>query len=63
MNQAQPACKACGRTEFVKGKLNNGYARVMPINKAFSLGSGVIYTFCKRCGEIASMKIESPEKF
>jgi hypothetical protein len=43
--------------------MNNGYANVMPIGKTFSFGSPLIFTFCKRCGEVASIKVEKPEKF
>lgn len=63
MNQGQLTCKACGNTAFAKGRVSNGYANVMPIDKALSFGSPLIYTFCKRCGEVASIKIEKPDKF
>lgn len=59
----QLTCKACGSTTFTKGEINNGDANVMPIGKAFSFGSSIIFTFCKRCGEVSSIKIEKPEKF
>ncbi|KOP81847.1 hypothetical protein AN957_09510 [Cytobacillus solani] len=60
-NQVQ-TCKACGSTKFTKGRLD-GYAKVRPINKTFSLGSNLILTFCKKCGEVSSMKVEKPNKF
>jgi uncharacterized Zn finger protein len=63
MNQENVTCKACGGDTFVKGQISNGYANVMPINSFLSTGSPVIYTFCKRCGEVASIKIAKPEKF
>jgi ribosomal protein L37E len=63
MNEANLVCKSCGSTTFTKGEMNNGYANVMPIGKTFSFGSPLIFTFCKRCGEVASIKVEKPEKF
>ncbi|WP_141504590.1 hypothetical protein [Paenibacillus luteus] len=63
MNQENLSCKVCGSNTFAKGEIINGYARVMPIGKMFASGSPVIYTFCKECGEVASIKIEKPEKF
>jgi uncharacterized Zn finger protein len=63
MNQENLTCKACGNTTFAKGELNAVDARVMPIGKSFTFGSPVIYTFCKKCGEVASIKITKPEKF
>jgi len=62
MNQENLTCKACGSNTFTKGEVNNGHAHVMPIGK-FSFGSPVIYTFCKTCGEVASIKIKKPERF
>lgn len=56
-------CKACGGSTFAQGQINNGYSRVMPINKTFSWGSGLLLTFCKKCGEVASVKVENPQKF
>ncbi|HIW31812.1 MAG TPA: hypothetical protein IAA29_03405 [Candidatus Paenibacillus intestinavium] len=63
MNQENLTCKACGSTTFAKGEVNNEYAKVKPIGKMFTFGSPVIYTFCKNCGEVASIKIAKPEKF
>ncbi|MCR8656884.1 hypothetical protein [Paenibacillus endoradicis] len=63
MNQENLTCKACGSNTFTKGEITNGYAFVMPIDKFLSSGSPVIYTFCKTCGEVASIKIKKPEKF
>lgn len=62
MNNKDLVCNSCGGTKFTKGRLD-GYAKVRPINKAFSLGSGLILTFCKKCGEVSSMKVENPNKF
>jgi uncharacterized Zn finger protein len=63
MNQENLTCKACGSTTFAKGEVNNGTANLMPIGKFFSFGSPVIFTFCKKCGEVASIKIEKPDMF
>lgn len=63
MSQDNLVCKSCGNTTFAKGEMSNGYANVMPIGKTFSFGSPVIFTFCKRCGEVASIKVKKPEKF
>ncbi|MEK3795617.1 hypothetical protein MKX42_28120 [Paenibacillus sp. FSL R7-0204] len=62
-NPENLTCKACGSTTFVKGEVNAVDARVMPIGKTFSFGSPVIYTFCKKCGEVASIRIKNPDKF
>ncbi|MDF9843692.1 MULTISPECIES: hypothetical protein [unclassified Paenibacillus] len=63
MNQENLTCKACGSNTFAKGEIKNGYGNVMPIGKPFTFGSPVIYTFCKKCGEVVSIKIAKPEKF
>lgn len=63
MNQENLICKACGSNNFTKGEISSGYANVMPIGKFLSTGSPVLYTFCKNCGEVASIKIQKPEKF
>ncbi|MBS4216214.1 hypothetical protein [Neobacillus rhizophilus] len=59
----QEPCKACGGTSFSKGKVSNNYAKIMPISKFFSTGSSLIYTFCKDCGEVSSIKVEDTSKF
>ena len=56
-------CTSCENTTFKQGKISNGYAKLMPIDKFFSTGSALIYTFCSECGEVASIKVENPEKF
>lgn len=55
-------CKACGSKSFTQGKLS-GYANVMPVEKIGFRGSSLILTFCKDCGEVASMKIDKPHRF
>lgn len=63
MNKVNLVCKSCGSTTFTKGEINSGYANVMPIGKYFSFFSPLIFIFCKRCGEVASIKVEKLEKF
>jgi len=63
MNQDNLTCKACESNTFTQGEVYNGYAQVMPVNKFLSTGSPIIYTFCKKCGEVASIRIAKPEKF
>ncbi|NOU77735.1 hypothetical protein GC101_02465 [Paenibacillus sp. LMG 31459] len=62
MNQNNLICKACGNNTFAEGKLE-GYANVRPVNNYFSFGSKLTLTICKRCGEVASMKVDKFEKF
>lgn len=59
----QESCKACGSHLFAKGKISNGHAKIMPIDKMFSKGSSLIYTLCKECGEVSSIKVEDTSKF
>ncbi|MEK3762556.1 MULTISPECIES: hypothetical protein [unclassified Paenibacillus] len=63
MIQENTTCKACGGTTFAKGEVNAVDARLMPIGKTFSFGSPVIYTFCKKCGEVVSIRVKNPDKF
>jgi ribosomal protein L37E len=63
MNKENKECETCGGTSFTQGQMNNGYANLMPVNKALSFGSPLIFTFCKRCGEVASIQVMKPEKF
>jgi hypothetical protein len=54
-------CKACGKSDFAYG---SDHTFVRPLNKKFtSVGSNKIFKFCKHCGEVASIRIENPEKF
>jgi hypothetical protein len=55
-------CKACGSDSFTKGEMD-GYAKLKPINTLFAIGSSLTYTFCKDCGEVASIKVNKPHKF
>ncbi|WP_042351636.1 hypothetical protein [Bacillus massiliigorillae] len=55
-------CRACGNNTFTQGKLGNGYTSVTPVDKMFG-SSPLIITFCKECGEVASIKVKNPKKF
>lgn len=60
----QESCNACGSiSSFIKGIIRNGHAKIMPIEKVFSTGSSLIYTFSKDCGEVSSIKVEDTSKF
>ncbi|ASA19935.1 hypothetical protein [Paenibacillus donghaensis] len=63
MIQDNLVCKACGSTTFVQGDMSNGYANLMPLDKKFSFGSPLLFTFCKKCGEVASIKVKNTDKF
>ncbi len=63
MNEANSVCKSCGSTTFTKGEMSRGDSNLLPIGKTFSFGSPLIFTFCKKCGEVASIKVTKPEKF
>jgi ribosomal protein L40E len=56
------ACKRCGHNEFKDGMLGSGHANVKGIDKNLSIGSGVLITFCAKCGEITSLRVKNPEK-
>lgn len=56
------SCKACGNDTFSQGILGNGFTSVTPVHKALG-SSRLILTLCKKCGEVASMRVEIPEKF
>ncbi|KAB7668056.1 hypothetical protein [Bacillus sp. B1-b2] len=55
-------CRDCGSTTFAEGSLE-GYAAVRPTDKIFSTGSPITVLFCKKCGEVVSMKVKQTEKF
>lgn len=62
MHQQKLTCKSCGSNSFTSGIMDN-YAKLRPTNKSFLAGSALIYTFCKDCGEVASIKVDKPHKF
>jgi hypothetical protein len=55
-------CLACGNDTFAKGKLGNGFTSVTPLEKLLG-SSPLILTFCKKCGEVVSIKVQNPDKF
>lgn len=59
----QFVCKSCKGNTYTQGTVNHGYALIRPINKMFSSGSSLTYTFCKDCGEVSSIKVDKPHKF
>ena len=62
MDEKKFICKFCGCDSFTIGIMDN-YAKLRPIDKSFYAGSPLIYTFCKDCGEVASIKVDKPHKF
>ncbi|SEQ66181.1 hypothetical protein SAMN05216362_12125 [Piscibacillus halophilus] len=55
-------CKVCGNDEFYKGRLGSGTTSLRPLNKIMG-SSFMILTFCSKCGEVSSIKVENPGKF
>lgn len=63
MTNQKQECKSCGGTNFTKGQLD-GYAKLVPLKSLFGIKSSkVIFTFCKNCGEVSSIKVDSPQLF
>ncbi|MCM3768719.1 hypothetical protein M3234_28005 [Neobacillus niacini] len=62
-NEQVMTCRSCEGTTFASGKVSNGHAKLMPLGMTFSTGSSLIYTFCKECGEVSSIKVKDPGKF
>jgi predicted nucleic-acid-binding Zn-ribbon protein len=58
MNETK--CPKCSHTEFAQG---TDYMGVRPLGKKLSAGSQKIYTFCLKCGEVVSTRIENPSIF
>ncbi|MFB7155428.1 hypothetical protein [Lysinibacillus sp. NPDC056232] len=63
MSEEKLICKSCGSDSFTKGIMGNGFAYVKPADNIFKSGSPLIFTICKKCGEVASIKIKNFEKF
>jgi uncharacterized Zn finger protein len=60
--QANSTCKKCGHTRFSEGILGKaGYEKVRSASKIFG-SSNLVLLFCENCGEVASMRVERPEK-
>jgi predicted nucleic-acid-binding Zn-ribbon protein len=54
-------CPKCNSTEFAEG---TDFMGIKPLDKKFSIiSSNKIYTFCLKCGEVVSTRIENPGKF
>jgi predicted nucleic-acid-binding Zn-ribbon protein len=53
-------CPKCNGVEFAEG---TDFMSVKPVDKKFSMGSNKIYTFCLSCGEVISIRIETPTIF
>ncbi|WP_417898139.1 hypothetical protein ABN702_18035 [Bacillus haimaensis] len=58
MNETK--CPKGSNTEFAQG---TDYMGVRPLDKKFSAGSQKFYTFCLKCGEVVSTRIENPSIF
>jgi len=58
-------CKSCGHDSFTIGQVGGDFnqGNIRPIDSVFSVGSPFIVTFCKDCGEVASIKVEKPQYF
>lgn len=55
-------CTVCGNEIFKKGKLT-GIAALQSLKSRSGInGSELIFTFCSKCGEVLSIKVEKPEK-
>ncbi|GGE83592.1 hypothetical protein [Priestia taiwanensis] len=56
------SCKKCGHTRFSEGVLGkSGYDKVRNPSKMFG-GSNLLLLFCESCGEVASLRVERPDK-
>lgn len=58
-------CLACEHDTFATGQVGSitSEGNVRPIGSIMGTGSPLILTFCKKCGEVASIKVAKPEKF
>ncbi|MFJ5566155.1 hypothetical protein [Lysinibacillus xylanilyticus] len=58
-------CKVCGNDSFATGQIGSATSQgnVRPIGSIIAVGSPLILTFCKNCGEVASFKVDNPKKF
>ncbi|TYR97542.1 hypothetical protein FZC84_18635 [Rossellomorea vietnamensis] len=52
-------CRSCNGESFVQA---SDYINLRPLNKRMTLGSEKVYTICVKCGEVASIKVQNPEK-
>ncbi len=65
MENGNLVCKACGGDSFTTGQVggNSSHANIRPIGSIMAFGSPILMTFCKNCGEVASIKVDNPKKF
>ncbi|KGR81863.1 hypothetical protein [Lysinibacillus odysseyi] len=65
MGNEKLVCKACGSDTFTTGQVGgtSSQGNIRPIGSIMAVGSPLIMTFCKSCGEVASIKVENPKKF
>ena len=65
MENVKLVCKACGGDSFTTGQVGGGTSQgnVRPIDSVFAVGSPFTFSFCKDCGEVASIKVAKPHKF
>ena len=54
-------CPVCGNEETKQGKLH-GVATLHSLDARVGVGgSDLIFTFCCKCGEVLSIKVDKPE--
>ena len=65
MENNKLVCKTCGKDSFISGQVggNSSSGNRRPIGSKMAFGSPILMTFCKNCGEIASLKVANPKKF
>ncbi|MCY9549039.1 hypothetical protein [Lysinibacillus xylanilyticus] len=65
MGNIKLVCKACGSDSFTTGQVggNSSHGNIRPIGSIMAFGSPFLMTFCKNCGEVASIKVDNPKKF
>ncbi|MGE7912516.1 hypothetical protein [Lysinibacillus xylanilyticus] len=65
MGNIKLVCKACGSDSFTTGQVggNSSHGNIRPIGSIMAFGSPFLMTFCKECGEVASIKVDNPKKF
>lgn len=65
MGNEKLVCKVCGRDTFTTGQVGGttSQGNIRPIGAIMAVGSPLLMTFCKNCGEVASFKVVKPDKF
>ncbi|MCL1696974.1 hypothetical protein [Lysinibacillus sp. BPa_S21] len=65
MENVKLVCKAYGSDSFTTGQVggNSSQGNIRPIGSIMTFGSPLLMTFCKNCGEVASIKVDNPKKF